>query len=426
MHNLENFIYGIAMAIVAVWIVKSFWGSFFEQKKATVLTTGIFAAYFLLQIHFQYNEENINTAVSIVNAILILLIAISGYESKGKTKYFLFVIFWTVWALLELLAFFILENVHVNMENPQILGEVVSKILMMVFVYILSVFWKTKKEQLIPNKFFLWLFVIPVGSVYIAICEFDGQTDRFSSILVISILLVFNVIIYELYIKLNEIFVREKDNTIYAQQLDIVAGNMLEQKRMMEEFHEEKHNLVNELIVLKDLIDNNNNQKAIENIDEIMNGCYSAEHICDSGNSTVDAIINFKYAVASEFGIKFRLKIFIPDEMPIEQKDLGVVLGNALDNAIEAVKNCREHEKNIEISMGVKKEAWVMVIKNPYEAEIKTDYQGEIITSKSDKNRHGYGLKSIKKIAEKYQGDTITDAINNFFSLTVILNFGEI
>lgn len=426
MYSIENIIFDIAMTIAAIWIVKRFWGSFFDKKKHNILLMVCLLLYGILQFGFQSNKGNINTIVTIINAALILLIAVSGYESKGKAKYFLLIIFWTVWSLLELLVLFILRNLHLETESAYILGEGLSKILMMIFVYTLSMFWGKTKEQLIPNKFYWCLFLIPIGSSYIAISEFYIKTDRIYSVIVISILLIFNVIIYELYIKMNEVFVNEKDNTVYAQQLELIAGNTVEQKRMMEDFHEEKHNLVNELIVLKDLIRNGNESDAVDNIDEIINGCYYAERISDTGNSTVDAIINFKYAVAREYGIEFYLKVFIPDEMPIEQRDIGVVLGNALDNAIEAVKNCKNHEKRIEITMGVKKEAWIMVIKNPYENEIKQDRSGKIVTNKSDKSRHGYGLKSIEKISDKYQGDVITDMEDGVFSITVVLNFEEI
>ena len=50
---------------------------------------------------------------------------------------------------------------------------------------------------------------------------------------------------------------------------------------------------------------------------------------------------------------------------------------------------------------------------------------GEIISNKEDQRRHGYGLKSIKRISDKYQGDVIIDMEGGVFLLTVILNYGE-
>lgn len=66
-----------------------------------------------------------------------------------------------------------------------------------------------------------------------------------------------------------------------------------------------------------------------------------------------------KYVTA---GIRFCLKLFIPEKLPFHQCDLGIVLGNAIDNAIEAVKNCEPSDRTIDISMGVQKESFVFII----------------------------------------------------------------
>ena len=72
--------------------------------------------------------------------------------------------------------------------------------------------------------------------------------------------------------------------------------------------------------------------------------------------------------------------------------------------------------------MGVKKEACIMVIKNPYENKIKRNKKGRILSTKKEKQRHGYGLKSIERIVEVYQGESIIDTKENIFSLTIVIN----
>ncbi len=75
----------------------------------------------------------------------------------------------------------------------------------------------------------------------------------------------------------------------------------------------------------------------------------------------IDALLDTKYSIAKENGIQlFFKKIFIPEELPINQCDLGVVLGNALDNAIEATEKCTGNDKDIEIAMGIKKRHWFL------------------------------------------------------------------
>ena len=75
--------------------------------------------------------------------------------------------------------------------------------------------------------------------------------------------------------------------------------------------------------------------------------------------------------------------------------------------------------------MGIRKGAWVLVIKNPYGHKLKKDRAGMLISTKEEKNRHGYGLKSIMRIAEEYQGNAIIDTLDGVFVLTVVLNLRD-
>lgn len=422
MHDLGNFVLNLAMVIAAAWIVNQFWRSFFQKKEKSFLSVTVWILYCIFQILRQCNRGNINLPGTFIHILLILMIAILGYNSAGKKKYFLLLLFYSVWSLLEEFVFFLISGIESRQGNLDVIGVVISNILMMILVYMVSMIRNEKNGEIIPNNFYLFLLLIPVGSIYIAISEFYSKNNKISTMITISILLLFNVIIFEIYIKMSEIFTKEKERTVYVQQLAIISKNTVEQEKVMEEFHEEKHNLINELIVLKGGIENDDKEIVLKNLNKIINNCHRVETVSDSGNSTVDAIINFKYAVAREYGINFRLKIFIPSELPIEQCDIGVILGNAIDNAIEAVKECKTKEKVIEISMGVKKEACIMVIKNPYENEIKRNKKGRILSTKKEKQRHGYGLKSIERIVEVYQGESIIDTKENIFSLTIVIN----
>lgn len=423
MCDMGTHILNFVMTITTIWIVKRFWGSFFEKRKNLFFSTIVWGLFCIYQIILQYNSGNLNVVMTIINALLILAIVVCGYQCKGKEKYFLLIVFCAVWALLEIFTFFLISGIQINEEGQDTVGNVVSKLLMVIFVYVVSMIWNKKYNEHISNNLHICLFFIPLGSIYIAVNQYYSQSNKLSSTISISILLLFNIVILEIYIKINELFIYEKERIMYAQQLNVISYSIFEQKKIMENFHEEKHNLINELIVLKDGIEKGTPENAITNLNKIINNCNCVEIVSNSGNTTVDAIINFKYAVAKEYGIKFCLKIFIPDELPIPQCDIGVVIGNAIDNAIEAVRVCKNKEKIIEISMSVKKEAWIMIIKNPYEHEIKKDRNGHILSTKKEKYRHGYGLKSIMRIAAEYQGEVLIDVENNIFCLTIVMNF---
>ncbi|MCM1256321.1 MAG: GHKL domain-containing protein [Roseburia sp.] len=425
MLNFGDYIPNIAMAIASTWIVRRFWGTFCEKKESTVLSLLAWFLYFVFQAYFQIDAGNPRMITMPLSVALVLNIGVWSYQSTGKEKCFLSVMFCALWLLMETFTLILLIGIPMEHETLNALGTIISKIMMMVLTHTISVFWNKRYDEAVPVRFYLYFLLLPVGSIVMVLNQFSVEGNGSLSTVSVSILLLFNVIFFEIYVKMNELFLQEKENIVHARQSEIILANTQEQKKMIEDFHEEKHNLVNKLVVLKSEAEEKGTEKVIEGINQIINDCQHRESICDSGNSTIDAIINFKYSMAKEYGIEFCLKIAVPEELPIRQQDMGVVLGNALDNAIEAVKECNPDNRRIGISIGIKKDAWVLVMKNPYEHVIEKDRRGRILSSKKEKDRHGYGLKSMIKIAEKYQGDVVINEEKHFFCLTVVLNLGE-
>lgn len=426
MHSMRGCVPHIAMAAASMWIVWKFLGTFFEKKRNTFLSVSAWIFYFFFQVYFQVDAGNPNIITLPLTALLLLNIAVWGYHSTWKVKAIFSVMFCAVWLLMEMFTLVLISRIPMEPESFNMLGSIISKILMIFLVYIVSIFWNKKYDEAIPGLSYLAFLFLPAGSIFIALYLFYSKGTRSLSMLSVSVLLLFNVVTFELYIKMNELFLQEKERIVYIKQSDIILANLEEQKKMIEDFHEEKHNMLNQLVVLKSQAENCKAEDVIRSLDQIINNCNHTDNISNCGNSTIDAIINFKYSIAKEHNIDFRLNVFVPEEFPIEQRDIGVVLGNALDNAIEAAKECDLEERYVEISMRTKKSAWIVVMKNHYNHVIERDKRGKIVSSKKGKDRHGYGLKSIVKIAEKYQGDVVIDDSKRIFSLTIVMNFREI
>lgn len=428
MFNLGYYILDLTMVVATLWIVKKFLDSSLEAKKISILSVIAWLIFGAFQVFVEFYSGTASIWMTIINIILVLAISISNYEKKGKEKLFIVISFYAVWSIVEMFVFFCVNSMPIGYQESDLIGEVISKILMIIGTYLFSILGVKKNNEFIPAKYYFVILFIPIGSIYIAVNEFYSKINYHNTILsmiTFSILLIFNIIIFEIYSKLAENFMFEKEKTVYAQQMDIISRSTEEQKKIMENFYEEKHNLINELVALKNSVENSDSINVIENINRIINVCDINEEFCNCGNNVVDALINFKYAVAKEQGIKFNLKIFIPEILTINQCDIGIVLGNAIDNAIEAVRQCKLTEKVIYISMGIKKEALVLVVKNPYEHCIKKDKNGNLLSTKEEVSRHGYGVNSIKRVAERYHGEVFIDTQNNIFAMTVIMNLGE-
>lgn len=427
MHDYSYFLLDVTMVIASIWILKKFLGTFFEAKKmnpATLAAWIVFAGY---QLFNEYHKGNASIWNTVLVVLTSLLIAAAGYEKAGHLKLLYLVLFYAGWCLAEMIVYFCFNRPGQNGERFAMLGSALSKILMMILVHVLSACWKKRSINTIPPLYYHMLMFVPVGNIFIAVNVFNMMEYNYiASVVTVCILFYINIIIFEICSKLSESFILENEKTVCTQQSDIIAKSTEEQKKMMEEFYEEKHNLVNELAALMDSIEHSSREHVVERMRRILNAYDMGERVSNSGNSTIDTLINFKYAAAKEMGISFQLKIFVPEHLPVNECDLGVVIGNALDNAIEAVKSCVNHEKVIRIVMGIKKEAFIVVIKNPYEHKLKRDKSGDLITTKEESKGHGYGVRAIKHVVERYHGEVLIEETPEQFGLSAFMNIGKL
>lgn len=124
-----------------------------------------------------------------------------------------------------------------------------------------------------------------------------------------------------------------------------------------------------------------------------------------TGNSLVDAIVNEKSQIARLNQISIETEGVLPPDCRIEQVDLCTVFANAMDNALEAVKNHAPQDRWILIKTQVQGSYISILFENPASADAEPgDKTGS--TSKKDIVNHGFGLLNIRSVAKKYGGDT--------------------
>lgn len=410
-----------------IWIIKHFWDNFLVRRSISLPTVFPWIFLGISQFVTQYVVfvHTLSPLAALMNTLVMLLVITFSYEPQGLETFFLFVFFCVMWVLTEFALYSLFSFLGISPQAMKSFATVFTLLFMVSLTHVITLLSNKQKKAPIPNRLALTLLLVPVGSVYIMLVQLLTGNSYLLSISVFFFLLLFNLVIFDVYTRLSRYFLRERENAVHAEQLAMISQNMEEQKKLMETFYEEKHNLINELTALQGSLNGENNEDAVRNLDQILNCYHSMKTVSSSGNSTVDAVINAKYATAKEYGIAFHLQICVPEEMAVAPRDLGVVIGNALDNAVAAVRECTSSEKIIHISMGVKKNALIMVMKNPYEHTLRKNRDGELLSTKPEKDRHGYGIRSIKRIADDYNGDTVIDTDDGCFVLTVVLNLQE-
>lgn len=161
-----------------------------------------------------------------------------------------------------------------------------------------------------------------------------------------------------------------------------------------------RHDYHSHLQSLKVKLNQGQIEEAAKYLNELEEDLDDIHQLVESGNINVDAILNSKLSLAIEQEIDVNVKVAIPEKLPLTDIDCCVLLGNLIDNAIEACEKVEEN-KFIRLYIGIYKKQLYMSITNATN-EVVRKYDEEYISKK--RGNHGHGLKRINKVVEKYNG----------------------
>lgn len=156
-------------------------------------------------------------------------------------------------------------------------------------------------------------------------------------------------------------------------------------------------------------------------LDEMEDSIQIYESIVKTGNEVLDTILTEKSLYCRERGITVSCVADGSQMEFINTVDLYAILGNALDNAIEAVEKFKHKEKRqIDVLIYRQQNFLVMNIINPLKGNLV--YEEELpVTTKGDKQYHGFGLRSMRYLVKKYDGFLNVSTEDGCFSLKILI-----
>ena len=299
------------------------------------------------------------------------------------------------------------------------LGRVIGIVGSKIFDFWLIVYscriYKNKIRSL-PLKYWLLILIMPFLSAVILDLIFPKNT---SDIHIISFFLF--TICGLLYLNLSVFnYFESYEKQIKLASLEKIVEREDENYRMIENSYEEirnlKHDLKNQTEILNNMLQNQEYTDAQNYIRKLIGTIENAASVCYTGNSAIDSIINIKGAYAWSSGIKFMTKINV-DKIAFDRVELCRILGNALDNAIEACNRIKTGEKCICFIMKTCENKLIIEVSN---TSMPVDIYN-LTTSKANKAIHGIGLQSIKCAVSNLNGHVSFGYENGFFFIKIVL-----
>lgn len=283
---------------------------------------------------------------------------------------------------------------------------IIMKVIIIGILYLLTKPLISIKKSIDKVTAMYFTIAVSLGTYILAYLYKDSLNHK-DTLHYILLFTVFLAIQYYLIVKYS---ISLKNNADYAFIENSITMTMAQVDKVQKEqieIRQIKHDYKNELLILGELIKNKEYEKIESYIAKQTNEINDFKSKNISGNLYVDAILNQKINQYKD--IEFDMDIKISETLKVDDRDMVSLLSNIIDNACEELMRIEEHELKLE--MYESKQLLTIIETN------KCRKDNNLITDKEGKE-HGYGLRIIRGIVDKYEGEMET-IINDYFTIKI-------
>ena len=358
-------------------------------------------------------------------AIVLTYLAVKIYFGKPWTSvlcptvlHFLFAVISDVLCgtLLQLLGFSIEALMGDGMSR--LLYNASGKLLHLICLYVFLTIEKAKFDSRSIVRALPLLFC-QLLSIYICFYSFafsvQGSSPAHIHLETLGLLYI-NIIICTYLHTLSRTYESERDAQLARQQLEIQRQYYSDVMERQEETRRLWHDIKKYILSIEALAEDGKT-------DEIR-GCFASMFepfqknmdTIDTGNTVIDSILSYGMKRAREFGVTLHPDIWIDRDLEYPAADLFVIIGNTLDNAVEACSQLEDQSaRHVQLELRQKNHLLLYEIRNPCSA-VSIPKPGKL---------HGYGLKNVRICVERTHGSMSCSEENGIYTVSICLNLGK-
>lgn len=245
------------------------------------------------------------------------------------------------------------------------------------------------------------------------------ENDKMPEFLTASILIAgMNILIYVLLDRMQRDAALREEHRVSDVSLAAQEAQIRETREQYEKMQTLRHDMRHYLTAAAGLLSEGKTEAARAYIENVLDEQVNRTMVgIDTDNVVVDAVINHRIAVCQQEQIEMKCMIDA-DSWTAADTDMSVLLSNLLDNAIDGCRSVSN--PHIELVIGTKKTFTYLVVKNSIASSVLKK-NPKLWTDKEDQTKHGFGVLSIRRIAEKYGGSVEFREENDTFIAEVWL-----
>ena len=193
------------------------------------------------------------------------------------------------------------------------------------------------------------------------------------------------------------------DKRIAEYQNGLLAAHYAEVENMYRQTRGWRHDLKTHIQTMKAHLALGEYQRLEEHLNELDCDLESVDNIVKTGNLAIDALLNSKLSLARAKGIQVEAKATVPGVLAVSEVDLGIIIGNMMDNAMEAcLRIGEEKDRFLRVYVDVLKDQLYIYVMNSMDGKPKR--AGRVYLTGKGGREHGFGLVRMDRVVEKYHG----------------------
>ena len=363
--------------------------------------------------------------ISIVrSSVIILLTYFTAKRYFGKTwvaTIYPTILFFLFAIISDILCGTLLQMLGVSLDNlmgsgvERLLYNTSGKFLHLLCLYIILAITKPNLDRYSVIRA-LPLLSCQLLSIYICFHSFisvaQGSNPTFVNLETLGLLYI-NIVICAYVDVLSRAYEAEKEAQLTKQQLEVQRNYYMDVMERQEETRSLWHDIKKYMASMESLVGSENKEEAQHCLERLHSAFNKSTTGVDTGNTLIDSILTYGMKKAEEAGVDLRPEIWVDSSLDFPATDLFVIIGNTLDNAIEACSRVDDAASRIvSISLYQKNHLLLYEIKNPYNSGADPK-PGKI---------HGYGLKNVRACVERDNGEMSITRENGIFDVSIHLN----
>lgn len=368
--------------------------------------------------------------LNFVTMVAILCVYVCQYEAGIASRLIAVLLYMGIMGISEPAGYLFSKVFMEQIVEDDVVIYYFSAFLVVIFrLVIVEVFCRLKagknvKLSSMPKETSYALALIPLCSLISCFLLIEVAKELISAQMVVLCMCIIFVIIITNYIIFLMIekytTVEEKQHEEEMIQREILYRNEYYQdmERYQEQIQDIRHDMKNRLTGLLAAAEQGSVELIRDRLQELLGDIRLAEEIIYSANPVVNAILKIKGVKAKEKEIPMQVTTLLPQRVSVDIGDMGVLYGNLLDNAIEAAMAVEQEKRYVHVESKFQEGRLLLSIKNSKPSGAGSYRQ----TSKKDKIKHGRGIRSVRKVAEKYGGKLLLKDQGEHFEAVLLLN----